>query len=206
MAQAGTLFTDGYVNAPVCSPSRVAALTGQFPGRLGVHYVQFGDRKKYGMEDAVPRDTSWLMQVLQNAGYRTGHFGKWHLAHPSRGPNPTAYGLDDHRTSVSPGPGWERKGNDFIAKEDDLIFQEGVRFIEENRDKPFYLNLWAKRPHTPIAPSEEQMNAGHYGDWIAKGFGTAPLPFTTPHRQYAATMTEADRLVGVVLKRLKDLD
>lgn len=204
MAREGMLFTDGYVNAPVCSPSRVAALTGQFPGRLGVHHVQFGDLERSGMPEAVAEDTVWLMQVLQKAGYRTGHFGKWHIADPKNGPNPSAYGLDDHRTSISPGPGWDRKDNDFIAKEDEAIVEEGLRFIEENRDKPFYLNLWAKRPHTPIAPSKEQMSVGEYGDWEASGF-KGPLPFTTPHRQYAATMTEIDRLVGLFMERLKEL-
>jgi N-acetylgalactosamine-6-sulfatase len=204
MAEAGTLFTDGYVNSPVCSPSRVAALTGRYPGRLGVHHIQWGNLEKYGMANAVAEDVVWLTQVLQKAGYRTGHFGKWHIAHTSQGPDPSAYGIDDHRTSISPGPGWDRKDNNLIAKEDELIFEEGLRFIEENREKPFYLNLWAKRPHTPIAPSEEQMSKGEYADWKASGFG-APLPFTTPHRQYAATMTEIDRLVGVFMERLKAL-
>jgi N-acetylgalactosamine-6-sulfatase len=204
MAAEGTLFTHAYVNAPVCSPSRVGFLTGIFPGRLGVHHVNFGD-PACGMADAVPPDTVWLMQVLQREGYRTGFFGKWHLAHAQRGPNPSDYGIDDHRTSVSPGPGWDRKTNEFIAIEDQLVVDEGLRFIEENKDRPFYLNLMLKRPHTPIAPSEEQMNIGSYKEWSAKGFGRDPIPFTTPHRQYCATITEADRLVGVVRARLAEL-
>jgi N-acetylgalactosamine-6-sulfatase len=114
-------------------------------------------------------------------------------------------GIDDHRTLVSKGRGWARKDNDFIAKSDELVFDEGIRFIEENQDQPFYLNLWSKRPHAPICPSEEQMNVGSYATWKAKGFGAEPIPYETPHRQYAATMTETDRQIGRFLQKLDEL-
>ncbi len=176
LAEEGTLFNHFYVNAPVCAPARVAFLTGKYPGRLGVHHVGWGNKEKYGMDIAPPDDTVWLMQVMQKNGYRTGHYGKWHLAERSKGPSPDELGVDEHRTLVSPGPGWKRPDNDFIAESDKLVFDEGIKFIERNKDKPFYLNLWSKRPHTPICPSEEQMNVGRFEDWQAKGFGDAPLP------------------------------
>lgn len=205
LAKEGTLYTQFYVNAPVCSPSRVAFLTGRFPGRLGAHHSPWGLKEKYGMENAPPADTVWLMQVLQKEGYRTGHFGKWHLGHPSKSPAPGELGIDDHRTLVSTGSRWPRKDNEFIAKSDELVFDEGIRFIEENKDKPFYVNLWSKRPHAPICPSEEQMSVGDYATWKAKGFGSEPLPFETPHRQYAATMTEIDKQIGRFLLKLDEL-
>ncbi|MFI4911889.1 MAG: sulfatase-like hydrolase/transferase [Sedimentisphaeraceae bacterium JB056] len=204
MADEGTLFTHFYVNASVCAPTRVAFLTGKFPGRLGVHHVGWG-MEKYGMDVALPKETLWLMQVMQKNGYRTGHYGKWHLAERSKGSSPEQLGVDEHRTLVSPGPGWDRPDNDFIAESDELIFDEGIKFIERNKDKPFYLNLWSKRPHTPICPSQEQMNVGRYKSWQAKGFGSEPISFTTPYRQYYATMTESDKQIGRFMTRLREL-
>jgi len=205
MAKEGTLFTQFYVNAGVCAPSRIAFMTGQFPGRLGVHHVQWGNQEKYGMPLAIDPSVPMITQVLHDAGYRTGHFGKWHLSHIRDTPSPSEYGIDDHRTLVSTGPGWERPDNDFIAQSEKLVFDEGIRFIEENKDKPFYLNIWGKRPHTPIAPSEEQMNVGPYKTWKARGFGSEPIRFETPHRQYYATITEIDTQIGRFMEKLAEL-
>jgi N-acetylgalactosamine-6-sulfatase len=200
LAEQGTLFTDFYVNAPVCAPARVGFLTGKFPGRLGVHHVF----EAKGIEKTVPEDTVWLMQVLQQNGYRTGHYGKWHLSERNS-ISPDQYGVDEHRTLVSTGPGWERPDNDFIAESDELVFDAAIGFVERNQDKPFYLNLWSKRPHTPICPSQEQMNVGPYKNWKARGFGKEPIPHATPYRQYYATITETDAQIGRFLKKLDEL-
>jgi len=204
LAEQGTLFTDFYVNAPVCAPARVGFLTGRYPGRLGIHHVGWGMEEKYGMKKTVPEDTVWLMQVMQKNGYRTGHYGKWHLSERNT-ISPDQYGVDEHQTLVSTGPGWERPDNDFIAESDELVFDAAIGFVERNQDKPFYLNLWSKRPHTPICPSEEQMNVGPYKNWKARGFGKEPIPHATPYRQYYATITETDAQIGRFLQRLDEL-
>lgn len=203
MAEEGQLLTRFYVNAAVCSPSRLAFLTGRYPGRLGVHGVTWGSAKS-GM-GTEPAETPWLSELLSEAGYRTGHFGKWHLGHRSAGPPPDAYGFDEHRTLVSPGPGWEDRDNDWIARSDAEIFGEALRFLDERDDRPFYLNVWSMLPHTPIAPSEEQMNVGHYRNMKAAGHSGPLERFPTPMRQYDATLTEIDRQLGLLLDKLDEL-
>lgn len=199
MAEEGVLLTTFYVNAPVCSPSRVAFLSGKFPGRLGVHSVQFG-QKGQGL---VPNDTPWLPQILKEAGYRTGHFGKWHMEHQGKGKGPEAYGVEDHRTTASVGPGWERTDNGWTARADELIFDEAIRFVSAEDERPFYLNVWSPTPHTPIAPSEEQMKVGHYKNMKASG-AAGLLEVPTPIRQYNAAVTELDRNVGRLLDALDE--
>jgi len=203
MAEEGQLLTRFYVNAAVCSPSRLAFMTGKFPGRLGVHGVRWG-QKSAGMGSA-PAETPWLTGLLSEAGYRTGHFGKWHLGHPSRGPSPSAYGIDDHRTLAAADPGWSERDNEWIARSDAEIFGEALRFLAVEDERPFYLNIWSMLPHTPIAPSEEQMNVGHYENMKAAGLSGPLERFPTPMRQYDATLTEIDRQVGRLLDRLDEL-
>lgn len=204
MAAEGLLCTRFYVNSPVCSPSRLAFMTGQFPGRLGVHGVRWGQAAA-GMGNE-PAEALWLSEALSQGGYRIGQFGKWHLGHRRLGPDPSAYAIDDHRTRVSSGPGWgEELDNAWTSRSDELIFDEALRFIEESGERPFYLNVWTLTPHTPIAPSEEQLNVGHYRNMQAQGLGGPLEQFPTPMRQYDATITEIDRQIGRLLDRLDEL-
>ena len=78
MASEGTLFTHFYVNSGVCSPSRTGAMTGQFPGRLGIHdYIATVKmNKERGMPDFLDPNVPTVTRLLKDAGYATGHFGK----------------------------------------------------------------------------------------------------------------------------------
>ena len=201
MAEEGVLLTSFYVNASVCSPSRAAFLSGKFPGRLGVHGVRWGDPAA-GM-GLTPAETAWLPDVLARAGYRTGHFGKWHMEHQGQGKGPGAYGVEDHRTTASVGPGWEREDNSWTARADELIFDEALRFLASADARPFYLNVWSPTPHTPIAPSQEQLEVGHYKNMLASG-ALGPLEAPTPMRQYGSAVTELDRNVGRLLDALDE--
>ena len=82
LASEGMRMTSFYTNSPVCSPSRVGLMTGQYPARLGIDYALHGQKKaddaidqEHFLDPAVPTITS----TLKNAGYATAHFGKWHM-------------------------------------------------------------------------------------------------------------------------------
>ncbi|MEO6436475.1 MAG: sulfatase-like hydrolase/transferase [Tepidisphaeraceae bacterium] len=81
LADKGVRFTQFYVNAPICSPSRVALTTGQYPGRhrIGSFIASRGENKRRGMNHWLGTDAPTLARLLQASGYRTAHIGKWHM-------------------------------------------------------------------------------------------------------------------------------
>ncbi|MEK7992839.1 MAG: sulfatase-like hydrolase/transferase, partial [Planctomycetota bacterium] len=81
LAAKGMLFTQFYVNGSVCSPSRTAIMTGQFPARHKVHghFATAQQNAARGMPDWLDPKVHTVTRLLQHAGYVTGHFGKWHL-------------------------------------------------------------------------------------------------------------------------------
>jgi arylsulfatase A-like enzyme len=146
LAKQGTMFTQFYVNNPVCSPSRTAFMTGHFPARHGVHqhFARPEQNKARGMPNWLDADVTTVTDVLRKCGYATAHFGKWHLCGgwSKDAPTPAAYGIDEHRTVNSSGPTFkEQKDPYFRAKSTGLFVDETLRFIEKNRDRPFYVNL-----------------------------------------------------------------
>ena len=81
LAKRGTRFTQFYSNSPVCSPSRVAMLTGHYPARHQF-YTYLAERKKNqenNMPDFLPASVPTLAKMMQDNGYATAHIGKWHL-------------------------------------------------------------------------------------------------------------------------------
>jgi len=81
MAREGTDFQNFWVNNPVCSPSRTAVMTGQFPARHRIHghFSTVEGHIEREMPDWLDPEVTLLPRLLQDAGYATAHFGKWHL-------------------------------------------------------------------------------------------------------------------------------
>jgi arylsulfatase A-like enzyme len=99
MAAEGLRFAQFYVNSPICSPSRTALMIGQYPARWRItSYIDNRARNaKRGMAQFLDPAAPVLARFLQGAGYRTGHFGKWHLGggrDVGEAPFPTEYGFD----------------------------------------------------------------------------------------------------------------
>jgi uncharacterized sulfatase len=99
MAAEGLRFAQFYVNSPICSPSRTALVTGQYPARWRI--TSYIDNRalneKRGMAQFLDPAAPSLARFLQGAGYRTGHFGKWHLGggrDVGEAPLPAEYGFD----------------------------------------------------------------------------------------------------------------
>jgi arylsulfatase A-like enzyme len=176
LAKRGMTFTRAYAASPLCSPTRSSILTGLNPARTGItapncHLPQVvleaaaGKTAGPGMKAVGPTvvtrlDTKYrtLAETLKDAGYATGHFGKWHL-----GPEP--YSPLQHGFDVDvphwPGPGpagsfvapWKFPDFDPATPDEhieDRMAREAVAFMEKHRDEPFFLNYWMFSVHAPF--------------------------------------------------------
>jgi N-acetylgalactosamine-6-sulfatase len=195
----GALFTQFYVSNPVCSPSRTGFMTGHFPARHRVH-GHFADAQinaRRGMPNWLDPGVVTLPRLLKNAGYATGHFGKWHLGSGPGAPNPDAYGIDDQRTFVSNGPGFPDQGPDRHARLTERIVDEAVRFIGQHQQHPFYLNVWTSLVHAILDPTDEQLKAyERFRPNDVRDRGATAI--------YYASVTELDKQVGRVMKKLDE--
>lgn len=207
LAADGKLFTQFYVSSGVCSPSRVAFLTGHFPARHGVH-GHFGgaeENRDRGMPNWLDPSVPTLATHLSEAGYKTAHFGKWHLCTPSAegAPEPTEYGFDKSYGYLSSGPQLpiEIAGNPYFrAKTTEVIVDETLRFLQENHRTPCYVSAWTLIPHTVLNPTPEQMEP-------FKKF--APRMEGNPHLGakvvYYSTINDFDEQIGRLVEGLEEL-
>jgi N-acetylgalactosamine-6-sulfatase len=201
LARQGTLFTQFYVDGSVCSPSRTAFMTGHFPARHRVHghFALPEQNTARGMPQWLDAGVPTVTSLLHKAGYRTAHFGKWHLGNGEGAPEPGAYGFDSYRTINGNGPTWEERDPFFRAKSTGLIVDETIRFIEANRDRPFCVNVWTLVPHAPLNPTDEQMAPYQH---LQPG---PNVPYKGAPQIYYASVSDLDRQVGRLLDRLDAL-
>lgn len=201
LAAEGTLFTQFYVNGSVCSPSRCAFMTGQYPARHRIHghYAEQVQNAARGMSNWLDPKVPNVASLLRSAGYATAHFGKWHLGGGPGAPLPAAYGFDDTRTMVSNHPGWSEPAATFWPKSTAAFVDETIRFIQANREKPFYVNLWTLLPHAPLNPTAEQMKPYERFSW---GQGVV---HTSAETIYYASVADLDTQIGRLLDELEKL-
>lgn len=201
LAAQGTLFTQFYVNAPVCSPSRSAFMTGQYPARNRIHGA-FSTRDRNqsrGMPNWLDPQVPTITRLLKNAGYSTAHFGKWHLGRGADSPSPSEYGIDRHRTIRANGPNFDNRDTPYFrARSTGLMVDEAIHFIEEQRDRPFYINLWTLVPHAQLHPTDAQMEP-------YRRFGPTRVPYRGANQIYYATVTAMDADLGRLFSKLDEL-
>ncbi|MCL4120790.1 UNVERIFIED_CONTAM: hypothetical protein GTU68_000883 [Idotea baltica] len=184
LAREGIRFEQFYVNSPICSPSRVAVSTGQYPQRWKVtsylaHRKANVDR---GMAQWLDPKAPMLARSLHEAGYATGHFGKWHMGGQrdvGEAPLITEYGFDRSLTNFEGlGPrvlalknafdgnqpqkhtlGSDTLGRGKITYVDRSLVTESftsaaVNFIKQaqKKNQPFYVNVWPDDVHSPFFP------------------------------------------------------
>jgi arylsulfatase A-like enzyme len=198
MAREGVRFTDFYVAQPVCSASRAALLTGCYPNRIGILNALM-PTSKAGL---APGERT-IADLLKARGYATAAVGKWHLGHQP-GSLPTRHGFDHYyglpySNDMWPGNQVVRGFPDLPLYRDEKVVarnpdqsrltadytEHAVRFIAENKSRPFFLYLAHNMPHVPLAVS-------------------AKFKGTSRRGLYGDVIQELDWSVGQVLAALKD--
>ena len=224
LAKRGMTFTRVYSASPLCSPTRSAILTGLSPARTGItvpncHMPQVvmeatvakkGPPNQKVVQPNPPTrlktEYRTLAETLHDAGYATGHFGKWHLGPEPFSPLQQGFDVD---VPHHPGPGpagsyiapW--KFADFDADPDvpdqhieDRMAKEAVTFMEKHRDHPFYLNYWMFSVHAPFDAKKALIEKHR-----------ARVNPADPQRSptYAAMVESMDDAVGTLLDTLDRL-
>jgi arylsulfatase A-like enzyme len=204
LAAEGTRFTRAYSGGTVCAPSRSCLMTGQHTGHTRIrnnHSVLTGERVPLLAEDVT------VAQVLKQAGYATGIFGKWGLGEPDTAGTPNRKGFDDwfgflnqdHAVEYYTDYLWRNerketlKGNLNGGRKEyaqDLFTREALRFIGQHAARPFFLYLPYTTPHENHEVPSVQPYAGK--------------PWTEQQKIYAAMVTRMDRDIGRVMARLRE--
>ncbi len=189
LASEGTRLTSFYAGATICTPSRMALLTGAYPTRVGWRGGVIG-YKINGANGLAPEALT-IAEIFKGAGYTTGICGKWHLGDAPE-MLPMNQGFDSafyiKRSNNQTKQLW--RGNELIADPFDnrrlteQFTNEAIKFIQANRDNPFFLYLPFTAPHFPAQP---------HPDWRGKSSNGA----------YGDVVEELDNRVGEILKQLK---
>lgn len=200
LAAQGAKLTQFYVASPVCSPSRAALLTGCYPKRVGMQKHVIFPRTDYGLHG----EEVTIADMLQEQGYATGMFGKWHLGHRP-GLLPLDQGFDHfygvpYSNDMSQFHRKEGAKYDLhlpLMRDNEVIEWEpdqreitrnctlaALEFIDQAKDEPFFVYMPYSMPHIPIYTSEEFVGR-------------------SPRGVYGDVIEEIDGSVGQVLARLE---
>lgn len=243
LAEQGAFFSNAYAANPVCSPTRASILTGKYPSRIGLtnHSGSAGPKgPKYMLTPPpvvgnMPPGDVTLGEALREAGYTAAHIGKWHLqAHhqTDRTHFPQANGFDiniaGHRMG-QPGSYYfpyksEQHPSTNVPDMDDgddgdyltdALTDKAIAFIDENRARPFFLNMWYYTVHTPINPRKDKLEKYRKK---ARDMGLEPtMREAVPDHQslshahqdnpsYACMVESMDENIGRILDTLTRLD
>lgn len=207
IAENGIRFTNAYVSASVCSPSRAGLMTGRYQQRFGHEYNLPGmdDPEVAQSMRGLPLSEVTIADLLKEAGYATGLIGKWHLGtHPSF--RPDRRGFDEFFGMLRGGSPYQPGTANAIRSDykdvdpttlpylTDAFGDEAVAFIERHQDEPFFLFLSFNAPHTPLEARPDYLRESQ-------------KHFETESRAVNAAMTRSlDENIGKVLQKLDALD
>jgi len=186
LAREGICFDQFYVNSPICSPSRVAISTGTYPQRWNItsYLAHRAHNSERGIANWLDPSAPMLARHLNDAGYATGHFGKWHMGGQrdvTDAPEITKYGFDESLTNFEGmgakllpltkdetgkvGKIWEEAeilGKPFTWMQRSELttgfIDASIGFMKkaQEEDKPFYINIWPDDVHSPFWPPFEE--------------------------------------------------
>jgi arylsulfatase A-like enzyme len=213
LAAEGMRFTDAYAGSTVCAPSRCCLMTGLDTGhgRIRGNGSPTVGRVSLHSEDVT------VAEILQQAGYRTGMFGKWGLGEAGSDGIPNKKGFDEwygylnqgHAHDYYPEHLWENESEVFLRGNlgghrldysHDLIVERALEFLDKPVDRPFFLFLPITIPHANNEAGRatgDGMEVPDYGE-----FPTEDWP--NPEKGFAAMVTRMDRDVGRVMAKLKE--
>jgi arylsulfatase A len=208
LAAEGMRFTDAYAAAPNCSPTRASILTGRWPARVGVTQYLPGNFLPHArlfqaqLPDGLPLRETLISETLQDAGYAAASIGKWHLGADEYLPEERGFDVNfggthwgSHQKMFAPHPVLpipDARPRDYLT---DRLAAESERFIEANRERPFFLYLPLYSVHSPIEGK---------ADLIAKYQGRTD-PSGRNNAKYAAMVEGVDQCVGRITAKLAEL-
>ncbi len=204
LAAEGLRFTQGYATAPVCSPTRAAFMTGQYPARIGItNYLEVND------ERFLSPDYITINERLKSVGYVSALIGKWHLTgdYEKRRGAPQLHGFDQVIASetkyIGPGDYFHpyffmpempaREPGEYLT---DRLNSEAVDFIKRNRERPFFLYLAHYAVHTELAAKPD----------VVRKYERKPGAGKEQNNPVLAAMIESvDEGVGHIMHTLDEL-
>ena len=207
LAHGGVRFTNAYVSAPLCSPTRAGLMTGRYQQRFGHEHNPGGGGVNLGFEFGLPLTETTIADCLKRAGYATGIVGKWHLGFDPKY-QPTARGFDEFfgflggahpyfagdLARKAGGANAIMRGKEPVVEKEyltDAFTREAVAFIDRHKSEPFFLYLPYNAAHAPMqAPPK----------YLDKFAGIAD----ERRRTHAAMMSCLDDGLGRVLAKLKE--
>jgi len=230
MAREGMIFTQHYAGCTVCAPSRSSLMTGQTTGHTPIR-----GNKEWKPEGQwpIPAETFTVAEMLKEAGYVTGGFGKWGLGYPGSEGDANRQGFDEFygyncqrlAHNYYPSHLWDNqkkvvlegnRGDKFEEYAPELIHQRALQFIVKNKDKPFFMFYPTTIPHAELLLPQKNLKE-FQGKLLPeksfKGANPGEEGFrngaygTQPesHAAFAAMVTLLDKQVGEVLDKLKEL-
>jgi arylsulfatase len=226
MASEGLRFTQFYSGAPVCAPSRCVLLTGKHTGHAAVRdNKEVGEWASHEGQHPLRAEEVTLAEMLKGAGYATACVGKWGLGNdgstgaPARQGFDLFFGYNCQRHAHNYYPAYLLKNGERVALEGndggaigrtyapDLMVEEALSFVRENRDRPFFLYFATPIPHLALQVPDEALAA--YADAFEEtpydgGEGYQPHP--KPRAAYASMITRMDRDIGRIATLLQELN
>jgi arylsulfatase A-like enzyme len=208
----GIRLTDFYANGVLCTPTRAGLISGRYQQRFAME-VALGHAASPTGERGLPVTGQSLPQLLKNNGYATALVGKWHLGYKPDF-SPLAHGFEyffglksgyhdyyGHNDSNGKADLWENDAPIEIAGyTTDLVTERSLRFIEQNANRPFFIDVAYNAPHWPYQRPEQPS--------VARGNATHLMPHdpdTGTRADYVAMVERVDRGVGDILRALDRL-
>ena len=183
---------------PTCSPTRSALMSGRYSTKTGVWHTICG-------RSIMDRDELTLAEIFKSNGYRTGMFGKWHLgdAAPCR-PQDQGFDIAVHHGGGGVGQTPDYWGNDYFDDTywhngttqrhegycTDVWFAEASKFIDDNREQPFFVYLSTNAPHGPFI--------------VDKAYSDQYSELPNPTDKFLGMISNIDENVGKLVKKLRD--
>ena len=224
LAEQGMRFTDFYSSSAVCAPARCSLMTGKHGGHAYVrNNYEIGEWQSFRGQLPLPKKSVTIASVLKQQGYKTGCFGKWGLGEPGSSGDPLKQGFDhfygyncqrhahnlyprylirDDEKEMLEGNDRGLSGKQYAPQ---LIAEEMLKFVNENKNNPFFLYYPTVIPHLPLQVPEQELEQ-YDGKWIETPYnGKSYTPHTKPRAAYAGMISFIDKQVGRLLNLLKEL-
>jgi len=217
LADEGVQFTNSYSSCTVCSPTRASIVTGKYPARINVTDWIEGHKfpwAKLNVPDwtmYLPDEEYTMAEAFKDAGYKTAHFGKWHLGEKEEN------WPENHGFNLNVG-GWKKGAPHRNKKEGytgyfspygnprledgpegeyltERLSNDVCSYIDENGDEPFFINFWLYNVHTPLQAKQDKIDKYK-----------ALIDTTSNHKNptYAAMVEHTDDAVGKIINKLKE--